>query len=615
MCGIVGFAGRPGGADPVELLEKMNASQFHRGPDEGGVFADQASSVYLAMRRLSIQDLGGGSQPMSIADESIWIVYNGEVYNAPELREELEDLGCTFKTKSSDTEVILKLYQQMGQDMLSRLNGMFAFVIFDRRKNQLFFARDRLGIKPFYYAWNENRFSFASELKSLLTLPWIDREIDSQALSDYFTFQCIPSPHSIFKSVKKLPPAHCGMIDLNKKSIDIWRYWSVEFQPELKFASENELVSFVREETERAVKRWLLSDVPVAASLSGGIDSSVVVGLVSKINSDLSTYSLGFEDANELDERDLARTVAKRYGVNHHEIVIKSGDLLKDLNSMIYHLDEPYAGGLPSWFVFKAMAKDVKVGLTGSGGDEIFGNYGKWIPYQYHLRRLKRTARHLFEGHSLKDAMKFPVGFYYHIYFREEEKRKRIFSEEFLKNQLVPSEELIEKLWRDCPSPHPRNKVPFIDTQIQLPEEFLHMTDRFSMAHSLEARTPFLDHEFMEKMYRIPAELRTHSDKLKSLMHRAYADLLPQEILKAKKKGFVLPVEKWLRGRLKPSLEAYLDPSYLRRQGIFKDNLFEEIAKPHIEGKKDEQWRLWTLLNFQFWYEKMVIGNDIKVDA
>ena len=378
MCGIVGFIGKNA---PV-LLKAMADSLYHRGPDESGEFIDKESKVSLAMRRLSIIDLETGSQPMSNENETIRVVCNGEIYNFKELKKDLVSKGHIFKTHHSDTEVLIHLYEEKGFDMLKCLNGMFAFVIYDKRKHILFGARDRVGIKPLYYSLKQGIFSFASELKTLLLDQEIIKEIDTQSLYDYLSFQCIASPRTIIKGVNKLEPASYFVFDINTRNLKLNKYWDLSFTDEITDIAK--AVELIREETKRAVVDWSLSDVPIACSLSGGIDSSSIVGILSKYGKkELSTFSLGFKDVKNIDELKLARHTAQIYNTKHHEVILEPEDVLLDLDKMVECLDEPYGGGIPSWFIFKIMKGKVKVALTGSGGDELFGNYGKWARYRY----------------------------------------------------------------------------------------------------------------------------------------------------------------------------------------------------------------------------------------
>jgi len=601
MCGIIGFTGPREDA----LLGAMNSSQRHRGPDDGGSYFDECDLVSLAMRRLSILDLAGGHQPMLSEDRQLCVVFNGEIMNAPELRRRLERDGAHFVTDHSDTEVLLHLYAREGERMLESLNGMFAFVIHDRRRRILFGARDHFGIKPLYYSANPGRFAFASELKTLELLPDFDSELCPEALSHYLSFQCVPSPLTIYRSTRKLPAAHSFVFDLARGSLSTQRYWRPPAGDTSRVAiAPHELATLVRSGLEAAVARWMLSDVPVACSLSGGIDSSAIVAMMSTHGSRaVPTYTLGFEDAPELDERELARLVSRRWKTDHHEIVLRSDELLTELEPMVVALDEPYAGGLPSWFVFRGMASAVKVCMTGTGGDELFGNYGKWRSYESTWRALRAAVGRVRRTAGwLRDFRRYPIGSRYAMYFGEADKRGMLKSEP--RNEEEISERLIETLWRDSRPATVRDGVRLVDLQIQLPDEFLHMTDRFSMAHSVEARPPFLDRAFAEELMAIPAHARIGGTHLKQVLIDAVADLLPPELLQARKKGFVLPVASWLRGKLRPQVEKLLGEPYLKRQGIFDERITERLARPHLAGRADFSWQIWTLLMFQMWHAR-----------
>lgn len=611
MCGIVGLAGH---CDD-DTLHRMNLVQRHRGPDDAGAWTHPADRVALAMRRLAILDLAGGHQPMLAPQRGHALVFNGEIFNAPELRRELLDRGQTFATDHSDTEVLLHLYGHDGPAMLPRLGGMFAFVLHDARRRILFGARDRFGIKPLNYAHSGRRFAFASEIKSLLQVPWIGRDLDPQAIRHFLGFQCVPAPRSVFADVRKLPAGHSFELDLETFELKIERWWRPRFGPRLGDDwTPADLPAFVRAELQAAVRRWMLSDVPVAFSLSGGIDSAAVVGLAASagMGRGLRTYSLGFADAPELDERPLARQVAQRWGTVHEEIVLRQEDLLDDLDPMLLALEEPYAGGLPSWFVFRAMARHVKVALTGTGGDEVFGNYGKWEPFERPRRFLGMLREARRRGSSWSDLLRYPRASLLPLYFRGTGLNALLLPD--FTRDLEPPEALVERLWRDGTADGPRDAVAAVDLAVQLPEEFLHMTDRFSMAMGLEARTPFLDHQFVEALYRVPGFLRTRPGRWKHLLIEAVRDLLPPELLTQKKRGFVLPMARWLRTRLRPLCERLLGPDHLRRQGIFRPDAVATLVRPHLEECADRTWQVWTLLFFQLWHQRWIDAAAVDTD-
>jgi asparagine synthase (glutamine-hydrolysing) len=558
MCGIAGVVGRWDDA----LLERLGAAQRHRGPDGGGAVTD--GDVALVARRLAILDLEGGEQPMTSASGRCTIVFNGEIYNAPALRARLEREGRRFATDHSDTEVVLALYEERGPEFLHELNGMFAFAILDRERRELLLARDRLGIKPLYYT--ERPFAFASELKALLHVPGVERELDRESLFHYLSLRFVPGGRSILAGVRRLPPGHLLRYDLETRELQVARWWR------LRFGRDGDPAR-LRDALRDAVVRWTLADVPVAVSLSGGLDSSAVAALLAESgHGRVRTYSLGF--AGGQGELPLARALAERWGTEHHEAVVDADELLDDLLGMVWALDEPYGGGLPSWYVYRFMADEVKVGLTGTGGDELFGNYRRFVPFERaRLRRLRGgdVRRYHFEPS---------------YYFTDDEKRA-------LGVDGPDTSALLQHVFDESGGDTARDSVLYLDAATQLPDEFLHMTDRFSMAWSLEARTPFLDHELVELVASIPPELRTDADDPKRLLREAVADLLTPAHLEAPKRGFVFPLARWLRGPLRPLAERLLSPEHLRAQGIFR---------PDADLLALDAERLWPLLMFQLWH-------------
>jgi asparagine synthase (glutamine-hydrolysing) len=634
MCGIVGFAGKH---DP-RWVRRMNSVIVHRGPDDHGEYQSVDTLVSLAMRRLSIIDVHGGHQPMHNDDATVWIVFNGEIFNAPQIRAGLEERGHRFATANSDTEVLLHLYEEKGYRLLEDLNGMFAFVIHDKNRNVLFGARDRMGIKPLYYWHAMGRFAFASELKGLLNLPFIEREVDQQSLFHYMTLLYVPDEASIIQGVHRIPPAHHFVYDLNRRQLTVERYWRPTFYPS-EHRTEEEWANLLRAELRAAVRRWTLSDVPIACSLSGGLDSSTIVGLLAELGyPKIKTYSLGFvgEEEQSWNEMGLAREVAQRWGTEHREIVLEPRQLLSDLVKMVWHLDEPYGGGLPSWYVFREMSRDVKVGLTGIGGDELFGNYGKFRIYESHKlaraslawrrsakvsadilarfmaplatlsHRLPASAEWIGRGRVLSKLPRLisePFGHYYYANFEYlSDDRKRDDVLRVRNGPVIDTASYLQNLYDASQVRDLRDGLAAVDFRTQLAEEFLFMTDRFSMAHSVEARVPFLDHLLVEKVFRIPASLRTKADDLKYLFKRAVSDLLPPELLSAPKRGFVIPLEVWLRREVRPLVERLLNPRRLRKQGYFRPEFYNAFVLPHLEGRTTFTAQVWAALMFQLWY-------------
>ena len=637
MCGIAGLAGK----GSTKWIPGMVGAQIHRGPDDAGIFIDESAEIALGMRRLSIVDLEGGRQPMSNngcsqqgrSSGSVQIVFNGEIYNAPELRTGLEAGGHRFHTSHSDTECLLHLYEDKLEAMLADLNGMFAFVIYDREGRRFFGARDRFGIKPLYYIQSDGRFAFASEVKALLMLPFVKRDIDTQSLYHYLSLRYVPGRRSIFRGIWRVPPGHYFVYDLDRKSLKVERYWRLD-TTQTNQRSEEEWCEIIRHELRAAVRRWVLSDVPIACSLSGGIDSTAIVGLLGEMGyPQIRTYTVGFRGSgeSEWDETDLARQVSKRWETEHHELILTPDELLQDLIQMVWHLDEPYGGGLPSWYVFKFMSQGVKVGLSGTGGDEVFGAYGRWQRYEDRRNldaiaaqgKIKLTVQRvasLLPGSVIGKGRKqyylerfksyaSPFDSYY-FYFDDPTKRKSVVG--FGLDGLIDTAEMLQQFYDDSGAIEIRNGFTCVDMQTQLAEEFLLMTDRFSMAHSLEARVPFLDHVFVERMLRIPPEVRTRPDNLKYLLKKAVSHLLPEELLLAPKRGFVIPDTLWLRGKLRPLVERLLAPEHLNRQGLIRPEVYTRFVRPHLEGRADFTGQVWTLLMFQLWHVIFIEGATVE---
>jgi asparagine synthase (glutamine-hydrolysing) len=626
MCGIVGIAGAQG----PQWLTAMNAALRHRGPDDQGEYRDEEAQAALAMHRLSILDLAGGRQPMQNEEGSLWIVHNGEIYNSPDLRRGLEARGHRFATTNADTEVLLRLYEEKQEKMLGDLNGMFAFVIYDRARGVLFGARDRIGIKPLYYARRPPLFAFGSELKCFLRLPWVSRDIDLESLYHYMSLRFIPGTASILQGIHRVPPGHWFRYSVRTHDLEIRPYWRPRFSPQ-KELNQAEWRAVIRKKLREAVRRWILSDVPVGVSLSGGLDSSTIVGLLGELGvSPIRTYTLGFTGPEEEDwnELPLARRVAERWGTEHHEMILEPDGLLRDLLRMVWYLDEPYGGGLPSWYVFRFMREHVKVALTGTGGDELFGDYGRfarfetvtgnglsgmspwwasaWQPIGALLNRVPDAwldPRRKQEWIHLPDVRREPFRWTYfnrYFYLPDVTKRASLF---VANTKAIPdTSDVLHEYHKASGAAGPRDAIGYVGFATQLPEEFLLMTDRFSMAHGLEARVPFLDHEFVELVHQIPAGIRTRPENLKYLLKAAVGDLLPPDLLNACKRGFVIPTAQWLRGKLRPLAERLLGSDRLRSQGIFRPEFFPRYVVPHLEGRVDHHAEIWTALMFQLWH-------------
>lgn len=594
MCGIVGIHGAH---DPA-WLAAMNDKQRHRGPDGTGSFASAEFDVGIAMRRLAIIDIVGGAQPRVSTDRRYALVYNGEIYNASELRSALEAQGVRFESDHSDTEVLFQLLIREGTDCLARLNGMFAFAFLDLAKGELLLARDRFGIKPLHYAHSDGRFAFASEIKSLLALPYLSREPDHEAAFHYLSLHYVPGEQSAYRAIRRVPPGAWLRRDLRTGATRTGHYWRLRFEPDHS-PTRGDWRAAIGSELKAAVGRWAWSDVPVSISLSGGLDSSAIAGFAAEQGLPVRAFSLGFVGTGEeaWNELPLARKVATRWGLPHDEIELEPDALIDALPTMAESLDEPYGGGLPSWFVFQGMSRTVKVGLTGTGGDEMFGNYGKWrgLEARWFGRCGRRQAIQI-------DRARFRDSLFDRYYYATDAWKRQLFVNPPTR-KAATSDLLFDRFHAAASegAADVRDAWAVTDIATQLSDEFLLMTDRFSMAHGLEARTPFLDNGFVDLVCRIPARDRTSPRDLKGLLREAVSPMLPPELLAAPKRGFVIPLGRWMRGRLRPLVEERLGDDALRRQGLFRPEAVAAIRDTHLSGVADHTPRLWALLMYQLW--------------
>lgn len=609
MCGIAGFTSRN---DP-ELMGQMLTAIEHRGPDDGGAYFSANPEVSLGMRRLTILDLAGGKQPMDSKDGSCTIVFNGEIFNASDLRRDLESSGVQLKSRNSDTEVLLELYAQHGPGIAKRLNGMFAFVIHDRKRGILYGARDPFGIKPFYYSQPKDQsFVFSSELKSLLQDKTVALNIRPNGLAHYLGLQIVPAPETIIEGVEKLPAGHEFIFQLEQRALSVHKFWTPPLSQSKSHFTEEQWIEKIRTMLPEALGRWVQSDFPIALSLSGGLDSSIITALCAqmKLQKELHTFSIVFPNHSELDESQGALSISRKWKTTHHEIKITPEDVINNLEDMVSTLDEPYSGGLPSWFLYKEMTKHARVALSGTGADELFGNYGKWIPHEQPFRRLKRTMKHLMRGQSMRGLTKNSFASLYPVNFIDAEKETLLSSQ--LRNRVTEwTEDFIEHHadTHNHKTYDARDRVAELDLSVQLPEEFLHVTDRFAMRFSIEARTPFLDMDFAQMVLSIPSAQRTSAKNLKFLLREAFRPLLTEPVLNAPKRGFVLPIAQWARKELQPMVEEYLSKRNLELHGFFNQNKVRQLIKKTDLGNVTAAEQLWNVLMFQIWYMKVFRGR------
>jgi asparagine synthase (glutamine-hydrolysing) len=611
MCGICGIASRDG-ADR-DRLAAMCATLVHRGPDSGGEFVE--GPVGLAARRLSIIDLAGGDQPIASEDGSCVVVQNGEIYNYPELRRDLERDGHTFRT-NCDTEVHLHLYERHGADYPRLLRGMFAVALWDSGAQRLLLARDRYGIKPLYYRHTGGELEFASEVRALPR-----GEIDLDALEAFLAFNSIPAPYSIFRDTRKLPAGHVLVWDRDGISIERFARPGPVPVDELRSDDEAELVEELRARLRDSVRAHLLADVPVGVLLSGGVDSAALAALAAQETADaVHTFTIGFAERS-FDERDDARLVAEQYGTNHHELLIHPDPRLL-LPALAEAFDEPFAdsSALPTYLVSQLAAKHVKVALSGEGGDELFGGY-----YTYaadlladRVAPLARIARPLVERlptSSARASFDYKAKRFVRAAHLPPLERhhgwKEIFSAD-ARAELRGGRSAFDPVdvyrarYAETAGADPLARLQDVDFGIYLVDDLLVKTDRASMAHSLEARVPFLDSVVTNFAFGLPARHKVRGLAKKVLLRKAVAPLLPREVVHGRKRGFSIPAAAWLRGELAPFARATLSPEILRAQGFFEPKPVQRLLDEHAAGAQDWSRQLWGLLAFTLWYERHV---------
>ena len=616
MCGFAGLARVDGVPVDRELLHRMTQVLVHRGPDGDGFDVD--GSVGLGFRRLAIIDLVTGDQPMQSADGMLSIVFNGEIYNNRELREEFERQGDTFST-TSDTEVILRAYERLGHGCLDRLRGMFAFAVWDRRRQEVFIARDRVGIKPLVYAWDGRRLLFASELKALLEDPSLKRELDWEALRDYLVYQYVPSPQTIFRGVRKLEPGSYLVLSLSHRTLEIRRYWELHFRPDAS-VSEADWEARLRELLAESVRLHMIADVPVGAFLSGGLDSSTVVAFMARAAAGrVRTFSIGF-DEESFDELGFARQVAARFGTEHSEYVVKP-DALDVLPRLAQQFDEPFAdsSAIPTYYVSKITREQVTVALSGDGGDENFAGYRRYARAQALSERLDRgpgrlarpllgqAARWLPDGARGQGYLTLlgedPIARYFRmVTVHDTAALRRVLTHE-ARREMAPeaSPEHFRRLAAEAKAPDYVSTLQALDIRTYLPEDILTKVDRTSMLVSLEARVPLLDHVLMEFMATMPVGLKLRGGGGKAILRRVMAADLPEPVLARRKMGFGVPLGTWFRRELASYARDMLLDRRTRERGVFDAAAIERLLAEHQAGPRDRSAQIWSLLAFEEW--------------
>ena len=627
MCGICGIVSKDKQVSQ-SVIQKMASVMDYRGPDdEGYSFFGNAG---LGHRRLSVIDITGGHQPMSNEDGTLFLVCNGEIYNFKQLRDLLENKGHRIKTRS-DNEVILHLYEEYKTECLKYLRGMFAFGIWDNRKKTLFLARDRLGKKPLVYSLYNEDLYFASEIKALLEVNEISREIDHTAIDLYLTYQAIPSPYTVFKKIKKLPPGH--FLIWNNGSIDIRRYWHIDFTKKLKLSDENQYMEAMWEKLKESTKIRMVSDVPLGAFLSGGIDSSTIVGLMSEFSDHpVKTFSVGFEES-DFSELQYARVVARRFNTSHNEFIVKP-DIISILPKLVWHYNEPFGDSsmVPTYYVARETKKYVTVALNGDGGDENLAGYTRYWQTQvlekiYNIYKKNPFLRKEILKFFVRQYNRHPSSTFNRIWkwlddveksgFDYAYARRLIAFSNDLKNKFY-SEEMKEKvqnsdclalvrdIWSSAGDICLLEKMLATDFNLYLPDVLMVKMDIACMANSLEARSPFLDNEFVELVASFPADLKVRRMTSKYILKRKLKGFLPEEIISRKKMGFGIPVGRWFRKELKQFVnEILLDNASLSR-GYFDPQAVMKMVEDHTSGRIDHTSRIWLLIILEMWHKIFV---------
>jgi len=623
MCGIAGKIDFDGPVDP-DLVAQMCTVMHHRGPDSRGTFF--AENVGLGMQRLAIIDVSGGDQPIFNENRSVAVVLNGEIYNFRQLREELIGRGHRFATRT-DTEVLVHLYEDHGEDLVHRLRGMFAFAIWDARRRTLLLARDRVGKKPLFWARHGSRTWFGSEVVALLQDPALSREVSLEAIEAYLAFQYVPHPLSAFRDIEKLPPA--STLTVSETGEKVTRYWSLDYSRKLD-APREELEEELREKLRESTRCRLVSEVPLGAFLSGGVDSSAVVAAMAETMSEpVKTFSIGFTD-EDFDELPYARMVAERFGTEHHEFRVEP-EALSILPKLARHYGEPFAdpSAIPSFYLAELTSRHVTVALNGDGGDESFAGYRRyvgndmashfnWLP-RFVQEAAPKFVRMLGEGrHSNSTrtriqrlarslAMTPPERYAMWMSAFDHNRRQQLLTTEFRAGiDGGRPDSLLESAWAESTAEHRIEQMLDTDVNTYLPANLLVKMDIATMAYSVEARSPFLDHELMEFAAALPVEEKFRAMAGKRLLKSAFRGILPDEILDRPKMGFGVPLARWFRGELR-SLpgEVLLDPSALGR-GYFRREAVEDLIREHHQNVADHSLRLWVLIQLEMWHHEVV---------
>ncbi len=622
MCGICGIFHFDGAPVDRQLLGAMTSVIKHRGPDGDGCYV--APGIGLGHRRLSIIDIGGGAQPISNEDDTIHIVFNGEIYNYLELREELKQHGHIFKTQS-DTEVIIHGYETWGMDCVKRFNGIFAFALWDEKSRRLFLARDHLGVKPLYYVTVKNKLLFASEIKSLLQDKDVKREVDINSLQELFTFRYVPSPRTLFKDILKLPPA--SSMDCSADGIRTSKFWG--WKPLIDYSrKEEDLVEQYQALLEDAIRLQLRSDVPVGLFLSSGIDSAAILAIMTqRVNNPVYSFTIGFEGGEKTNETDDARQLANRFGTQHTEMIVTPDDYEKYYENYLWDIEEPVGNETAAafYFVSKIASRKVKVALTGQGADEPWAGYHRHIGVKlsglysqlpkpvaslahtlvHKLPRNERLKRGVTSLHEPDILTRFAK-----IYSFYSDEMKTLLFQDWVKQDISKNKhvakEALRHLYNDVADLDPLSQMLYIDTRANLPDDLLMVNDKTSMANSIEARVPFLDYRLVELIETIPPNLKIKGFRGKHLHKKAVEKWLPREMIYKKKKGFANPIDQWLRSKMRSYIDDCLLSNNAAIHNYFNKEYVEQLVKLHDRGKEDYMRHIYLLISFELWHKKFI---------
>jgi asparagine synthase (glutamine-hydrolysing) len=637
MCGIYGQI------DKSPAVAECGLSMSHRGPDDAGTqdFQVPGTSLWVTLshRRLSIIDLSpAGHQPMTNEDGSVWITFNGEIYNFLELRSRLRAAGHQFQSKT-DTEVILHGYEEWGDDVIKNLRGMFALAIWDRRRRRMLIARDRIGKKPLFYHFDGRRLFFGSEIKSILATGEVPAEFDPIALHDYLTYLYFPHPRTAFKGIAKLPPATCmavGILPQGNLEMKQWSYWDPVEAAAPADISPRDAIEKTRSLLEEAVRIRLISDVPLGIFLSGGLDSSAITALAARQSSEpVQTFSIGFQDSKFFDELPYANLVAKAFHTDHH-VLEPNADCAMVMTKVIRHFDEPFGNptAILEYILTNLMREHVTVALSGDGGDELFCGYPRYAGaqlagYYQHLPRFvtrglisrlstflhdDNNGRHLYRRvREFAQSAWMPLEDMYisWIGYLSENEKRALYTPSFASEvQGRDSGDFLRDLFRRGAKLDPLNRLGYVDLASFLCCNCLEYSDRMSMANSLEVRCPFSDQELVEFAMGLPPKLKLRRTESKWVVKQAMRGILPPEILNRKKMGFAPPMSQWINGELRPLIACMLDAATLERRGIFRPDSVARLLRDHYEGKRDHYMQIWGLLMLEVWQRMYVDGES-----